>query len=131
MTSFEKFDLPVKARASYLDILDLRDDATVLEILCLDMTSKEQFTLLFDNYIAYRKYQHRLTLRSIEETGSWPDPNWFFYKSYESEFIRWIHDESCNAYPNEKYLHFCLLTVDYVVDIVSFSDPKVLNINSA
>lgn len=50
---------------------------------------------------------------------------WFLYKIENSDFIKWAVKESCGLYEKHKLQHFCIVTANEVVDIISFVSPVI------
>jgi hypothetical protein len=124
--AFEKVALDISARVSDLDILDLSDDAEVLDLKLEDSASGRRFHLQFEGYLAYRKYLENHALRLVEQKMAWEDKSWFLYKSDQSDFIEWFKAQSFGINDNLKHMHYCLFSVDYVVDILCIGAPKLL-----
>lgn len=51
--------------------------------------------------------------------------NWFFYKVENSKLAKWAEEESCGFYVSEKLLHFCIVTGEDVIDILSTFEPDI------
>jgi hypothetical protein len=51
---------------------------------------------------------------------------WFLYKIENSDFLNWAAMESYNLYQNYDLQHFCIVTEDDVVDILSSVEPKIV-----
>ena len=51
---------------------------------------------------------------------------WFLYKVENSDFIRWAAKESCGFCFEEKLFHFCIITDNDVVDILSMGEPEII-----
>lgn len=49
---------------------------------------------------------------------------WFLYKIENSDFLKWAAAESFGLYKNLELKHFCIVTENEVVDILSASEPK-------
>ena len=51
---------------------------------------------------------------------------WFLYKIENSDFMKWAVKESCGFYSEEDLLHFCIVTENDIVDILSLGEPTVV-----
>lgn len=51
---------------------------------------------------------------------------WFLHKVENSDFIQWAVKESCGFYSEEELLHFCIVTSNDVVDILSSGEPDII-----
>lgn len=51
---------------------------------------------------------------------------WFLYKVYNSDFMSWALKESCGFYQENELLHFCIITENDVVDILSTTEPEIV-----
>lgn len=50
---------------------------------------------------------------------------WFLYKIENSDLLKWIGLESCGFIAGRYEKHFCIVTEDDVVDILSSVDPRL------
>ena len=64
------------------------------------------------------------TLADIDETA---EPGTRLYSVADSEYLRWFHFESEAIHKSHKLTHYCLTTVDSVIDVISFDPPDVSN----
>lgn len=51
--------------------------------------------------------------------------NWFLYKVENSKFAKWAEEESCGFYVSEKLLHFCVVTGEDIIDVLSTFEPDI------
>ena len=51
--------------------------------------------------------------------------NWFLYKVEGSKFSMWAEEESCGFYSSEQLIHYCIVTSEEIIDILSASEPTI------
>ncbi len=51
--------------------------------------------------------------------------NWFLYKIENSKLTKWAEEESCGFYSSEQLLHFCVVTGEDVIDVLSKFEPNI------
>lgn len=104
----------------------IADEGGVLEVFLEDEAGKK-LKVSFNAYLAFRKMDEGdavLTLADIDETA---EPGTRLYGVTNSEYLRWFHFESESIHKNQKLAHYCLTTIDSVIDIISFDPPSVSN----
>lgn len=50
---------------------------------------------------------------------------WFLYKVENSELAKWVEEESCGFYLSHQLTHYCIVTSEEIVDILSSFEPKI------
>ncbi|HEY4076804.1 MAG TPA: hypothetical protein VGM26_07705 [Rhizomicrobium sp.] len=96
----------------------------VLEI-ALEEEGGRRLTVSFNAYLAFRKMDEGdalVTLQDIEESS---DLTTGLYAVADSEYLRWFHFESEAIHKGQALAHYCLTTVDSVIDVISFDPPMV------
>lgn len=102
------------------------DEGGILNIF-LEDESGGTLKVSFNAYLAFRKMDEGdavHTLADIEETS---EPGTRLYAVADSEYLRWFHFESEAIHKAHKLHHYCLTTVDSVIDVISFDPPDVSN----
>ena len=102
------------------------DEGGVLVVLLTDEANKS-LRVAFNAYLAFRKMDEGdafHTFADIEETSQ---PGTHLYAVADSEYLRWFHFESEATHKSQKLTHYCLTTVDSVIDVISFEPPDVSN----
>ena len=51
--------------------------------------------------------------------------DWFLYKVENSKLAEWAEEESCGFYKADKLLHFCIVTGEDIIDILSTFEPDI------
>lgn len=49
--------------------------------------------------------------------------NWSFFKVDESPYINWVYEEGGGFEEKESYIHFMIVTLNHVIDVISMSEP--------
>ena len=51
---------------------------------------------------------------------------WFLYEVKNSDFMSWALKESCGFYLEKDLMHFCIVTANDVIDILTTAAPKIV-----
>lgn len=51
--------------------------------------------------------------------------DWTFFKIQNSTYIEWLLLESRQTMTIEWYIHFCFITVDSIIDVVTTYKPRI------
>lgn len=52
--------------------------------------------------------------------------NWFLYKVENSKLSKWAEEESCGFYVSEQLTHYCIVTSEEIIDILSTFEPTII-----
>ena len=52
--------------------------------------------------------------------------NWFLYKIINSELSKWAEEESCGFYVSNQLIHYCIVTSEEIIDILSSFEPIIV-----
>lgn len=52
--------------------------------------------------------------------------NWFLYKVENSKLSKWAEEESCGFYASEQLSHYCIVTSEEIIDILSTFEPTII-----
>ena len=50
---------------------------------------------------------------------------WFLYKVENSNLSKWAEDESCGFYVSSQLTHYCIVTSEEIIDILSSFEPTI------
>ncbi|MCM1259108.1 MAG: hypothetical protein NC307_14830 [Roseburia sp.] len=87
--------------------------------------------ILFDGIpVLLRNTVEGLRMRTWGEVQSkYQDKNFFrynfLYKVENSDLINWCVEESCGFYENNQLMHFCIVTSEEMIDIISTFEPVI------
>ena len=96
----------------------------VLEI-ALETQSGQKLKLAFASYLAFRKMDEGDAVHTLEDIEETSEPGTRLYAVAESEYLRWFHFESDAIHKGQKLNHYCLATLDSIIDVISFDPPEV------
>ena len=51
--------------------------------------------------------------------------NWFLYVVSNSKLVNWAIEESCGFYEAYQFKHYCIVTLEEVIDILSTFEPEI------
>lgn len=101
---------------------------TVFKVEC-----ENQFVnIIFDGFIPIYVYSDEgirmATYIRVQEKNNdrYYFTKWFLYKIENSDFLKWAMAECYNLYEICGYKHFCIVTENEVVDILSSFEPQII-----
>lgn len=109
-------------------ILDSFDGLKIILSDTKDSSKKVIFN--FDGLIdSYRSSDEGFSLRKLNELekfyGNDFYKNWTFFTVENSEYIKWLSNESYGVYDSIPKQHYSFLASNVVIDIISLEEPKV------
>lgn len=51
---------------------------------------------------------------------------WFLYKVENSKLSKWAEEESCGFYVSDQLTHYCIVTSEEIIDILSSFEPIIV-----
>jgi hypothetical protein len=84
------------------------------------LSEQKQFEIAFSNYLAYRVVIETGRLKSLDNGSLSP-----FSKTSESQFISWFKDEALGVYDDRVLIHYAIVNLDNIVDVISEFPPVV------
>ncbi|MBM4776687.1 MAG: hypothetical protein GQE15_03200 [Archangiaceae bacterium] len=82
----------------------------------------ESWQIVFDHYLAIRVADEGYRLMTAPQL---PPSGCRVLEARESEFIRWIRQESAGMNANEVLIHTVVLTADDITEVVSFESAVI------
>lgn len=52
--------------------------------------------------------------------------NWFLYKVENSKLSKWAEEESCGFYVSNQLTHYCIVTSEEIIDVLSSFEPTII-----
>jgi hypothetical protein len=104
----------------------ITDEGGVLDVFLEDETGKK-LRVSFNAYLAFRKMDEGDAFHTLADINETSELGTRLYSVVDSEYLRWFHFESEAIHASQKLTHYCLTTVDSVIDIISFDPPGVSN----
>ena len=78
---------------------------------------------------AHRSTDESYTLATINFLDNQYGPefyaNWTFFKIENSNYLKWLSDQSYGISDDCNLTHFCILAVDSMIDIINNYDPTI------
>lgn len=111
---------------SEFDLDQLIDRIDSLEIQ-LSNGNGRQIAVLFDSHMAHRTLNEGdalVTLDAIADSGR---TGKYFYEVENSEFIKWFQSERYETSKGEELKHYCIATVNFMVDVISIDPPTFVD----
>lgn len=70
-----------------------------------------------------QKLLHELYKKSDRDSGE--NGVWTFFKVKNSEYIRWLSEQSYGWSESRDFIHFSFITVDAVLDVITTYEPEI------
>jgi hypothetical protein len=105
-------------------IIKLVEDRTGLRIF-FETKTDDGYALRFSDVLQFRygsEITRLKTLRNLEDSDTG-----LVNIVENSEFISWFHIESNSIYENQRIVHYCIITCDDIVDILTRFPPDLIN----
>jgi len=104
----------------------IADEGGVLDVFLEDEAGK-RLKVSFPAYLAFRKMDEGDAVHTLADIDETAEPGTRLYSVADSEYLRWFHFESEAIHKSHQLTHYCLTTVDSVIDVISFDPPDVSN----
>jgi len=104
----------------------IADEGGVLDVFLEDEAGK-RLKVSFSAYLAFRKMDEGDAVHTLADIDETAEPGTRLYSVADSEYLRWFHFESEAIHKSHQLTHYCLTTVDSVIDVISFDPPDVSN----
>ena len=105
----------------------IRDADGVLAI-ALETEAGQNLKLVFAAYLAFRKMDESDAVHTLEDIAVTSEPGTRLYAVAESDYLRWCHFESDAIHKGQKLNHYCVATLDSIIDVISFDPPEVTSL---
>ena len=118
------------ASAYYIDILV--DDLKCFKLILSEVKDEsKKVTILFENYVlAYRNtdesFRQNLMAWLDKEYGGEFWCKWNFFKVSNSNYVSWLAEQSYDFSESEGIVHFSIIDIDCMVDIIANYEPKFM-----
>lgn len=115
------------------DIISVQDNMDTLKIVIGGRKTDQELEVIFDSTWAYRTTDETLRLnlstQLSQKYGTEFYANWSFFKIENSNYMKWLLEQS-GGYAEEFNLkHFVIMGSDFIVDIAAAEEPKFKIIN--
>lgn len=121
---------PAKNLSGKYEIIKIVHTPNIFYITLFDIDNNKKIKIVFrhsiDTYrITYETFRCNTISYLHEQYG--PDfySRWTFFKITNSKYLKWLSEESCTISDSMPFTHFCILTSETLVDIVTGYEPKV------
>ena len=112
------------------DIIEISDniDNFYIELIA---DKNKKIRIVFENsVVAYRNTEESFRSKLIDELSDrYGDEfygDWTFFKVSNSEYIQWILKESAGIAEGLPLIHYSIISLNSVLDIINMEDPKVI-----
>lgn len=125
LMSAEKYQawIPTSNLTGKVLIDEIVDSDGGLSILIRALDGGEnRYRILFDPYVAYRNMDEGFRTKTFSEIGGF---NGSLYLIENSNWLRWLHEESLGYYSDRDIKHYFIVTSADCLDILSEFEPTV------
>ena len=100
------------------------DEYGVLEVFLEDERDRK-LKVSFTTYLAFRKMDEGDAFQALMDIKETSKLGTRFYSVADSEYLGWFHLQSAAIHESQNLAHYCLTTIDSVIDVISFDPPSV------
>lgn len=124
-SGIEKWE-PIKTiNNSNLNIKSIIDDFDGLTVI-LENEDTESITIRWAEVESYCRSTEEVRYKFIG--GEWQKirkkfSDWSFFKVTNSPYIKWVKEQACGLMDEDRFIHYMIVSMDYVLDIVSRFEP--------
>ena len=105
--------------------IELNNDGLIINIDNLEINYK----IIFESIYSFRQCNESERWRTISSV-QFDKGNFFsdclFYEIKNSNYSKWIEEETFATVKAEEIFHFCIVTANDVVDILAYDEPQIL-----
>jgi hypothetical protein len=114
------------AESGLYDLEELCERAGVLEIsLCLLNDANVRLVISFSSHLAFRKAGESEGLVTLDAIAATATPGRSFYVVENSDYVRWLVEQSHGIQKPQSLTHFTIVTIDDIIDVVTLASPSV------
>lgn len=122
---------PIEGLLSTYDIDAVFDTSEGLKVI-LECSQKKVAVFFKNGAASYIKTDETLRYKKIIELSEKYDgnfyANWTFFKVKNSEYLKWLEEQSCTISQGYDLQHFCFMTDDSILDVATSGEPIVEHI---
>ena len=113
----------------YVD--SILDNINGLKIILSDSENEDsKIEIIFDDSVhAYRSTDESYRQKAInyidEKYGTKFYSEWTLFTLTNSEYLEWISNQSFGIADSEEVIHFSIVAVDSIIDIIAAYEPKI------
>lgn len=122
---------PVDGLSRKYHVESIQDDMNIFRVRLYDeYFSDKRVDIIFQDQVdAYRRTDETLRSQVVLDLRRQHDKSfyatWTLFKVTNSQYIKWLSEESCTISDHMPLIHFVILAADSLVDIVTTYEPKV------
>lgn len=110
----------------YVDFLILSENALIIKL----SNGEQKIEIIFDESIDAFRYTDESFYFKIfgdlsERYGDDFYVGWSFFKVTNSDYLKWLSEQSCSLTNEFSFIHFCIFGGDKVIDVLARYEPKV------
>lgn len=109
----------------HLDTLIDNRNGLIIKIVTDDNIYYE---IEFSNYLGYRNFNESERLSLLEEYPILTEPKSFFFIGENTNFVKWLVEESLNILDSNDMNHFFIVTSDNIIEILCNETPTFKHI---
>jgi hypothetical protein len=121
ITTFQEF-----ANSGLYDLEELCERSGVLEIrLCLLNSVSNRLVISFSSHLGFRKAGESEGLVALDAIATTSSPGRSFYVVEDSDYVRWLVEQSHGIQKPELLTQYTIVTVDDIIDVIALDPPSV------
>jgi hypothetical protein len=114
------------AETGLYDLEEMCESDGVLNIrLALLKDASRRLVVSFSNHLAFRKTGESEGLVMLNAIATTSQPGLSFYVVEDSDYLRWLVEQSHGIQETQKLTHFAIITIDDIIDVITLELPSV------
>jgi hypothetical protein len=101
----------------------LIENGGILDIVLANRTGQDM-VCSFDSPLAYRKLDEGDAFEALQDIKASSELGALLYLVENSDFLIWFQRTSGGKYAGRNIQHYCLTTINSVIDVLSFAPPS-------
>jgi hypothetical protein len=108
-----------------IDMLENIDNKLLVNLS--DANNDKKLNLKWDGSMEFYIYSYEVARSKLCENLDVME--WTFFKIENSKYLKWIKENFAKIYENKELYHFCIVGINFVLDIVACDYPIIIDIN--
>lgn len=112
-------------------IVAVSDTVRALRIKLINEQETHYIQLIFKGGVdSYERTDETFCLKRTKPVGEKYGldfyTKWTFFTIYNSEYLRYLSDQSYRFSETINFIHFAILAIDSIMDIIAYEEPKII-----
>lgn len=121
---FEKWNLEIENFPNQIYIAEILLNAEEFRVIIQDVENEEsKYAIKFKGLVGFRNFDEGDRVSSLDDYR-WGANEGGMYKTQKSDFINWLQEENGGRYNEEDIIHYSIVTLDDILDVICLGRTK-------